>query len=368
MRQLAAAAAVVFLLLTAVGAAAEPPHVQFVISWGGSGSADALSLETMTLQQVLPNNATNLSFSADGTHMTYDQSGLVVVADGNGSNPRIVNTMGLHPSTGPSLSPDATHVVFTSDGGHLYVATVDSQDGEVHQITGSTHIDERPAWSPRGDAIAFTRLSDVGRPELWVVGPTGGDRQLTFGGVNTYSNAPAWSPDGKSIAFNEETYLGNHVSIMNADGSDAHAITPEFSRPFGYAAPAWSPDATRIAFAESPTRLDVIGVDRQNWTQLHDGGPNDILRIAWRPHGAGLTAAFDDLDSPVARHTVTVTGEVRSLGDQPATSVVVSVTASSARIVSMSVGATTCSGTCAVPSIPGDTTLPLKVTLAPLRT
>jgi Ca2+-binding RTX toxin-like protein len=34
----------------------------------------------------------------------------------------------------------------------------------------------------------------------------------------------------------------------------------------------------------------------------------------------------------------------------------------------MSVGATTCSGTCAVPSIPGDTTLPLKVTLAPLRT
>ena len=67
MRQLAAAAAVVFLLLTAVGAAAEPPHVQFVISWGGSGSADALSLETMTLQQVLPNNATNLSFSTDGT-------------------------------------------------------------------------------------------------------------------------------------------------------------------------------------------------------------------------------------------------------------------------------------------------------------
>jgi Ca2+-binding RTX toxin-like protein len=186
--------------------------------------------------------------------------------------------------------------------------------------------------------------------------------------VNTYSSAPAWSPDGNSIAFNEETYLGNHVSIMNVDGSDAHAITPEFPRPFGSTAPAWSPDGTRIAFVENPTRLDVIGVDRQNWTQLHDGGPDEIARIAWRPHGAGVGAAFGELDSPVPRRSVTVTGEVRSLGDQPATSVVVSVTASSARIVSMSVGGTTCSGTCAVPLIPGDTVLPLKVTLAPLRT
>src|SRR5262249_12741806 len=158
----------------------------------------------------------------------------------------------------PSLSPDGTHVVFVGDGGHLYVATVGSVSGEVHQITGAAQVDESPAWSPRGDVLAFTRRSDLSRPELWTVRPTGRERQLTFGGITTYSSAPSWSHDGSTIAFTEETFLGNHISLMNADGTGTHAITRDFPRPFGEPAPAWSPDGTQIAFTETPNRLDVI--------------------------------------------------------------------------------------------------------------
>lgn len=356
MRVLAAAACVAFVLLAA-GAAADTTPVPLVLSWSGTGWTQTLSLDSLTLRPFLPEGAYSVSYTADGTRMTYIEGTSVMVAYGDGSAPWYVPTSPLHSAAQPSLSPDGTHVVFVGDGGHLYVATVGSVSGEVHQITSSSQ-DSMPAWSPRGDVIAFTRRSDVGRPELWLVGPTGGERELTFGGVNTYSSAPAWSRDGTKIAFAEETSLGNHISLMNADGTDAHPITPDLPRPFGATAPAWSPDGTRIAFTQGPNRLDVIGVDGQNWAGLHDGGSDDIISVAWRPSGSGVTTTLDGPGLVVSRRSVVITGHVRSIGDQAATGVAVSV-AASARVVSVAIGST---------SIPGDSTTPVRVTLAPLHT
>ena len=358
MRVLAAAACVVFVLLAA-GAAADTTQAPLVLSWSGTGWTQSLSVDSLALRPFLQEGAYGVSYSADGTHMTYVLGTSLMVADGNGDDARLVPISPLHSAAQPSLSPDATHVVFVGDGGHLYVATVGSVSGDVHQITSSTQTDEAPAWSPRGDVIAFTRRSAVSRPELWTVGPAGGDRQLTFGGINTYSSAPSWSHDGTTIAFAEETFAGNHISLMNADGSGTRAITRDFSRPFGETAPAWSPDGTQLAFTETPNRLDLIGVNGQNWSELHDGGTNDLISVAWRPSGSGVTVALDNPGPVVTRRAIVITGRVRSIGDQPAAGVTVSATADGARVDSVTAGGA---------SIPGDSSVPLRVTLVPLRT
>jgi hypothetical protein len=311
------------------------------------------------------------SWTPDGTHLVYEQGLSIVVADGDGDNPRPIDTPPLTwAPDSPSLSPDGTRVVFSGDAGHLYVASTSSN--EVHQITGSPQRDVHPAWSPRGDVIVFDRLSDVGRPELYEVGPTGGDRQITFGGVNVYSSAPSWSPDGSKIAFIEQTYKGTHIAVTNPDGSDTTAISPEFQGLFGYAAPAWSPDGSRVAFAETPNRVDVIGVNRQNWSTLIDNTTNEVTGIAWRPSGSGVTVGLDDLEFVVPRREFKLTGNVRSIGDLPAAGLSVTVDAGSARIAAITLPGATCTATgskatCTAAAVPGDTTLPLTVTVAPTR-
>jgi len=349
---------------------AAPASSPLLVSYGGNGGVEALQQDG-SRQTVLPASATMASYTPDGTRLTYQFDTRILVADGDGQNARLVSTSSLTRfASQPSLSPDGSHVVFVGEGLHLYVASVDGDD--VHQITGSAQRDEFPAWSPDGNVIVFTRRTDVGRPELYRVSPTGGDTQLTFGGVNTYSSSPSWSPDGKRLAFLEETYTGNHLALMNADGSNRQSISPDFPRPFGYAPPAWSPDGTRLAFLEQPTKVDVIGTDRQNWNTLIDSTSQEVARLAWRPLGAGVTLAVDDLDPLIARHAFSVTGTVRSIGLLPATNVTLTATVTNASVARATLGATPCTvsnatAMCNLESIAGDTDLALTMLVAPLR-
>ena len=357
--------------VVAAGPAAAPGSSNLLLSFFTTGGVDSLQPDTGARQNVLSTNSWDASYTPDGTRLVYIRSGEIVAADGDGKNAQVVDdgTLAKAPAQ-PSLSPDGTHVVFVGDAGHLYVASVEGHD--VHQITGSPQTDERPSWSPRGDAIVFTRRTDASRPELYVVGPTGGDRQISFGGEFIYSSAASWSPDGGRLAFIEETAGGNHVAVMNADGTGRQAITQNFPRPFGYTAPVWSPDGARIAFMEQPRKLDVIDVDRQNWNTLIPDAGAEVGMLSWRPIGAGVAVDVTEPDSLVARRPLTITGTVRSLGLLPATNVAVSIAAGTARVTKATLGGGSCqvsAGTamCTASSLPGDTEEPLSVTLAPTR-
>jgi len=72
-------------------------------------------------------------------------------------------------------------------------------------------------------------------------------------------SGPAWSPDGRRIAFAGE----GGIWIMNADGSDAHAV--------GGAAgisPAWSPDGARIVFQPYAGGIATVRTDGTDLRQL----------------------------------------------------------------------------------------------------
>jgi Tol biopolymer transport system component len=96
-----------------------------------------------------------------------------------------------------------------------------------------------PAWSPTQEQIAF--VSDVtGDDEIWIANRDGsGSRRLTEtneeynareGGKNTFvpeaNGHPSWSPDGSQIVFWSNRSGREQIWVMNADGSNAHILTP----------------------------------------------------------------------------------------------------------------------------------------------
>ena len=60
---------------------------------------------------------------------------------------------------------------------------------------------------------------------------------------------PAWSPNGKLIAFDSDRVNASHIFVMNADGSDAHDVSPNANCS---AYPSFSPDGKTFAFAQYP--------------------------------------------------------------------------------------------------------------------
>jgi TolB protein len=116
-------------------------------------------------------------------------------------------------------------------------------------LTGPAHYNF-PAWSPTHDVIAFTADID-GDYEVYSIRADGSTlKRLTQSPGNDAHNS--WSPDGKWIAFtsarggfkdeallhpaNPQPY--GEIYVMQADGSEAHALTDE---PFEKGTPNWAP-------------------------------------------------------------------------------------------------------------------------------
>lgn len=119
------------------------------------------------------------------------------------------------------------------------VPQVHVQDNEFNttrQITNGSGWSFDPAFSPRGDQLAFVS-QNPGNDEIFVINVDGTDpKRLTINSWE-WDKHPSWSPDGNQIVFWSNRDTGRRqLWIMNADGSNQRVM---ISSPYQDWDPIW---------------------------------------------------------------------------------------------------------------------------------
>jgi hypothetical protein len=197
----------------------------------------------------------------------------------------------------PSPSPDDREVVYVSDtGGHsnLWIARIDGS--ATRPITFETDPDAGigvPAWSPRGDVIAFVR-TELETAALWAVRPDGsGLRRMVQGW------GPCWSADGRWLYYWRLGVEPGRVERVPADGGATESIREEE----GLTLPATSPDGATL-FVARPVQSKILGQFGTGFLEFARASPPDgpcqtMARVA----GARLAARVWGIAlSPDGRH------------------------------------------------------------------
>lgn len=191
----------------------------------------------------------------------------------------------------PSLSPDGSKILFSSDlegTFHIYVVNVDGSG--LAKLTDDPAGDFSPRWSPNGKRIAFSRTG-----ALYVMDSDGSNaRQVTE--PKPEATAPpceaggflgGWSPDGERLTFyaSSATRGLGQICTVKVDGSDLRVVVSE--PPGWHVEPAWSPDGEWIAYRsirDDNHEIYIVQPDGTSDTRLTNSPAMDI-EPAWSPDG-----------------------------------------------------------------------------------
>lgn len=215
---------------TAPTASARPwPFATDVIEWRGVtyflssidwSPSDDLFVEAYAPEDSLP--ARIFAVPADGSTVrlvTEPNPDVQAAADDDGY---------------PSISPDGLTMAFVSGpdvNARTLWAAASSGTGRI-QVTADVvawrgTVDEAatgPSWSPDGSRLAFAGQDGPGRPvEIWTVDARGTNlTRLTEDSLT--DERPAFSPDGRWIAWTRTVDGQRQIWVMGADGSDPHPL------------------------------------------------------------------------------------------------------------------------------------------------
>ncbi len=159
-----------------------------------------------------------------------------------------------------SWSPkgDKLAIALTPDHYNTEIYTINTNGGNLKQLTDMGGINTSPSFSPGGNRIAFVSNRE-GSPQIYIMNSDGSNqRRITYNN-SYYNTSPAWSPNGKKIAFASFVNGALQVCIMNADGTDERQIT---DTPYSAQHPAWTRDSRIITFdTEIAGRQELFMID-----------------------------------------------------------------------------------------------------------
>ena len=127
--------------------------------------------------------------------------------------------------------------------------------------------------SPDGKTVVFDLLGDI-----YTLPISGGEAKPLMTDI-AWQMQPRFSPDGKYIAFTSDEDGGDNLWIMNADGSNAKAISSESFRLLN--SPAWSPDGNYIVGRKHFTSGRSLGAG-EVWMYHKTGGKG--VKLTKRPN------------------------------------------------------------------------------------
>ncbi|MGH7494532.1 MAG: DPP IV N-terminal domain-containing protein [bacterium] len=196
----------------------------------------------------------------------------------------------------PVFSPDAKHVLFSSDwfSAEEKLTVMDMSTKKAYSLAhdnekpASPVLQRIPAWSRDGSTIAFVQSTGgyLDSNNLWIVPAAGGTpRQLTHTG---YVRHPVWCEDDRSIAFASK----GHIWKIAVHDDTLVQLT---QGPGNYTPTDYSPEHKQIIFHQPEN-----GADQLFLLPVNGGSPQPFKtaltssqNARWSPDGSLLVFASD---------------------------------------------------------------------------
>jgi Tol biopolymer transport system component len=275
--------------------------------------------DKLDIWRIRPTGGTPQRITSQDNQITYpvllDRRTLLYLAgdpDGSGSSLYSMDVEHRIPHRLTSGLDRYTSLAATADG-HRLVVTRTTPHGTLFRIrigdspVQVSSVDQIPlttssGFSPRLGPDYLLYVSTTGTGEsIWKLA-NGASTELWRGEGARVFGGPAISSDGRSIAFSARQNGKALLYVMQADGTNAHALTDSLDL---QGAPAWAPDGRSIVSA-----ADDHGIPHLFRVPIDGRTPASFVREysldpAWSPDGRLVVYSGPDIGTTFSLKAVT---------------------------------------------------------------
>lgn len=240
------------------------------------------------------------------------------IADSDGYNARTI-LESPEPLLSPAWSPRGNRIAYVSfEERNSAIYVQDIRTGKREKVAFGRGINSAPAFSPDGRRLAMTRSAD-GNPDIYVMDlDTRKTRRLTtHPAIDTEAR---WKPDGRHLVFTSDRGGGPQIYEIALEGGQPRRLT--FNMGNYNARASLSPDGKTMAVVnggDKGYRIALLDLEKDRFDILTDArldespsfAPNGAMIIYATMGAKGTELAAVSADGRVKQRLALQKGEVR---------------------------------------------------------